>query len=219
MCNNWTSCQGDIKKNLFNLIILDLKLGKERGSVLCRKFKAIQPTPILILSGVDHDDSKLLCHEYGMDGYITKPCNNQLLLAQIKVILRRYQTDENQGYVYEFANWKLNTESTLLTDPAGNNIQLTSSAYDLLLAFLKNPKKVLNRDHLINVIRNRSGLPFERTLDVQVCRLRKNLNDNGTKPKFIKTIHGKGYQFLSQINYHKLISNSFTRAYGSTIPV
>ncbi len=182
-----------------DLIILDINLKKERGTELCHEFHKRSHALILMLSGIDHDDTKVLCFERGADNYITKPCSNAVLLAQIKSMLKWKKSEHHQADLYKFAGFELNTTNFSLVAPDGQPIALSSSQYDLLLTFLNNPQKTLSRSELLYRLRNRHHIPYERTIDIQLCRLRNKLNYNDKTQTLIKTIHQKGYCFVADV--------------------
>lgn len=186
-------------KHNIDLIILDINLKNERGTELCREFREMSKAFILMLTAINYDDTRMLCFEHGADNYITKPCSNIVLLAQIKAMLKWKKLEDNKASIYRFSGFELNTKNTSLINPNGNIIPLSSSEYSLLLTFLNNPQKTLSRDELLYSLRNRHHTHYERTVDIQLCRLRKKLNYHESSLSLIKTIHQQGYCFTSDV--------------------
>lgn len=189
------------RQNKVDLVVLDVDLGSDHGGKLCRSIQRIKNVPIIMLSAINNDEAKLLCFQYGADDYVTKPFNQHVLLARMHAILRRAPDLKMQYINYEFSGWRLNTKQGELFDPANQSVRLTSNLYALLLTFLEHPQQILSREWLLLMTQNRMQDPFERTIDIQLCRLRKKLKDNGKAPSLIQTIHGKGYQFTASVNY------------------
>jgi DNA-binding response OmpR family regulator len=183
------------------LIVLDLRLGQEDGLDLLREIRSRSDVPIIIMTGHRRDEvDRVVGLELGADDYITKPFGLRELLARVRAVLRRQelgrvarQRDPERGG-YRFNNWVLERRGRRLTDADGNPVPLTKSEYALLLAFLEAPQRTLSREHLLQATRIHEDI-FDRSIDVQVLRLRRKLEPNPSAPKIIKTERGLGYVF------------------------
>jgi two-component system, OmpR family, response regulator len=183
------------------LIVLDLRLGREDGLDLLREIRARSDVPIIIMTGHRRDEvDRVVGLELGADDYITKPFGLRELLARVRAVLRRQelgraarQRDPERGG-YRFNGWALERRGRRLTDADGQPVPLTKSEYALLLAFLEAPHRTLSREHLLQATRIHEDI-FDRSIDVQVLRLRRKLEPNPSAPKIIKTERGLGYVF------------------------
>lgn len=193
-----------------NLIIMDLLLPGMDGYELCRKIRAskmIANTPIIMLTAMESEADRVIGLELGADDYISKPFSLRELLARIRCILRRTETlnthilehQKTRHPILKFANWALHTASRRLFFNEVE-VSLTSKSYALLLAFLKNPQRVLSRDQLLDIISNRSAEPFDRSIDIQVSRLRQKIELDPANPIFIKTVRNGGYMFTANVS-------------------
>lgn len=185
-----------------DLVVLDLMLPGTSGLDLCREIRARRSIPIIMLTAKGDDSDRIVGLELGADDYVTKPFNARELLARIRAVLRRAErsteTSRPAPHVIEFAGWLLNTRRRQLTDPAGTGVELSGGEYDLLLAFLEHPQRVLSREQLLDLARQRTAHSFDRSIDVQVSRLRRKLeSDSGTE--LIKTVRGAGYLFVPEV--------------------
>jgi len=183
------------------LIVLDLRLGQEDGLDLLREIRARSDVPIIIMTGHRRDEvDRVVGLELGADDYITKPFGLRELLARVRAVLRRQelgrvarQRDPERGG-YRFNGWVLERRGRRLSDADGQPVPLTKSEYALLLAFLEAPQRTLSREHLLQATRVHEDI-FDRSIDVQVLRLRRKLEPNPSAPKIIKTERGLGYVF------------------------
>ncbi len=207
----------------FDLIVLDIMLPGEDGFALCRQLRATSAIPIIMLTAVTEETDRIIGLELGADDYLTKPFNPRELLARIKAILRRSHNDpvlqqntskqqiKTQNEVYRFASWTLDKTARHLFSPEEVEITLSSGEYELLLALVERPQHVLSRDQLLDLTRNRSAGPFDRSIDVQISRLRQKIETDPKKPTLIKTVRGGGYVFtaiVERIRCHENTSNS-----------
>ena len=199
-----------LAQGAYDLVILDLMLPGEDGLSLCRHLRATTTLPIIMLTAMGSETDRVVGLEMGADDYVAKPFSARELLARIKAVLRRGapRVPEEDGdgdkivsakEVLEFSGWRLDVGRRELLSPDGVLVELTSGEFDLLHAFLLNPQRVLNRDHLLDLARGRVSGPFDRTIDVQVGRLRRKLEIDPKKPELIKTVRGGGYMFASEI--------------------
>jgi len=179
-----------------DLIILDLMMPGEDGFSLCRHVRTESEVPIIMLTASGEEADRIIGLELGADDYVAKPFNPRELLARIKAVLRRSRTsaDSRQaGRFLCFADWRLDTVNRDLIDQCGKVIPLSGADYNLLLLFLEHPNKVLSRDDLTALTRGRESTPFDRSIDVQLSRLRQRLGEDAKDPHIIKTVRGAGY--------------------------
>ena len=187
-----------------DLIVLDLMLPGDDGLVLCRNLRARSDIPVIMLTARGEDMDRILGLEMGADDYLPKPFNPRELLARIKSILRRVKAlpenlrTDNALYLH-FSGWQLDTISRQLVSPERVVVPLSGSEFRLLQIFLHHPNRVLSRDQLMDLMRGRETDPYERSIDVQVSRLRHRLADDAKEPAIIKTVRGEGYVLAAQV--------------------
>jgi two-component system OmpR family response regulator len=190
-----------IGRQKIDIVVLDLMLTGEDGLSICRRLRSGPAgIPVLMVTAKGDDLDRIIGLEVGADDYLAKPFNPRELLARIRAILRRtrdlQQTQANPpSEVYAFAGWRLNAGSRILRNPDGELVELTGGEFDLLMVLLDHPQRVLNRDQLLDWTRGRSAAPFDRTIDVQLSRLRRKLRDDSRPPSMIKTVRSGGYLF------------------------
>jgi len=201
LCSGGAELDRVIERRRVDLVVLDLMLAGEDGLSICRRLRADpSSTPVLMVTAKGNDLDRIIGLEVGADDYLPKPFNPRELTARVRAILRRtrdihHVSSSPSSEVYRFAGWSLDAASRELLDPDGQPVGLTAGEYDLLLALLTHPQRVLNRDQLLDWTRGRSASPFDRTIDVQLSRLRRKLGDDGKPPTVIKTVRGGGYLF------------------------
>ncbi|OYV29952.1 MAG: DNA-binding response regulator [Thiomonas sp. 20-64-9] len=181
-----------------DLIVLDLMLPGDDGLTLCRQLRAKSDIPVLMLTARSDETDRVVGLEMGADDYLTKPFSARELLARIKVILRRARSlpsnlQPEDVREARFAGWTLDTMHRHLISPAGVVVALSGAEYRLLRIFLSHPNRVLNRDQLVDLTQGREADPLDRSIDVQVSRLRQRLGDDPRDPVLIKTVRGMGY--------------------------
>jgi DNA-binding response OmpR family regulator len=184
-----------------NLVILDLRLGHEDGLDLLREVRANSDVPVIIITGHRRDDiDRIVGLELGADDYLTKPFNLRELLARVRAVLRRLDTRraaparDPERRRFRFGGWQLDCKARRLTDPAGAPVALTKGEYTLLVAFLDAPQRPLSREHLLQATRVHEDV-FDRSIDVQILRLRRKLEPDPSAPRVIQTERGVGYVF------------------------
>ncbi len=187
-----------------DLIILDLMLPGEDGLSLCRQLRAGSGIPIIMLTARGEETERIVGLEMGADDYMPKPFNPHELLARIRAVLRRAgnaskQETPNDGTVARFEGWELNIAQHRLVSPDGVTVELSAGEYSLLVAFVERPQRVLTRDQLLDLSRGRESIPFDRSIDVQVGRLRRKIEPSPKEPTLIKTVRGKGYLFTPAV--------------------
>jgi DNA-binding response OmpR family regulator len=180
------------------LVLLDLGLPGEDGFSIARQLREHWQCGLIIVTGRGDAVDKVVGLEIGADDYVTKPFDLRELLARIKAVLRRIGAAEATASAsprdgFRFADWELDVAARRLVAPGGSEVGLTSGEFDLLLAFLRHPGRVLSRDFLLEQTRGREAAPFDRTIDVQVGRLRKKLEVDIEQPQIIKSVRGAGY--------------------------
>jgi two-component system OmpR family response regulator len=187
-----------------DLVILDLMLPGEDGLTLARSLREESGVGIIILTGRGETVDRIIGLEMGADDYLPKPFHLRELLARVKSVLRRVTTRTADKAAQprtkaRFAGWRLDLSSRELLSPSGEDVRLTTGEFDLLSAFVNNANQVLTRDRLLDLARNREAGPFDRTIDVQVGRLRRKLEEDPQKPTMIKTVRGSGYIFTPPV--------------------
>ena len=181
-----------------SLVVLDLMLPGEDGLSLCRQLRARSQVPVLMLTAKGDPVDRIIGLETGADDYLAKPFDPRELLARIRSVLRRAKalpadTEINVPDSFSFSGWRLDTRERNLRAPDGVVVPLSGAEYRLLLIFLQNPNAILSRDQLSNFTFGRDADPLDRTIDMQVSRLRERLRDEAREPAIIKTVRGKGY--------------------------
>jgi two-component system OmpR family response regulator len=190
-----------LRRVSIDLIVLDLMLPGKNGLDLCRELRRTSALPVIMLTAKGDEIDRIIGLEVGADDYLQKPFNPRELLARINAVLRRARTREpgplqRTGRAFMFGGWRLDTLKRELTDPGGVVVDLSTGEYELLVAFLEAPQRVLTREFLLDAARNRSIDAFDRSIDVQVSRLRRKLD--GVE-EFIKTVRGAGYLFAADV--------------------
>jgi DNA-binding response OmpR family regulator len=188
-----------------DLVLLDLKLPSEDGMNLARELRETSNVPIIILTGRKDDVDRIMGLELGADDYLTKPFNLRELLARIRTILRRTQahfvahTEGRAPHALRFGGWKLDLRSRRLTSDEGERVELTHAEFALLAAFLGAPERILSREELLELSRGNDENVFDRSIDVQILRLRRKIELDPSRPKLIRTERGAGYLFNAQV--------------------
>jgi two-component system OmpR family response regulator len=187
-----------------SLVLLDLGLPGEDGFAIARKLREHWHCGLIIVTGRGDAVDKVVGLEVGADDYVTKPFDMRELLARIKAVLRRTEAAPPRGAparaaAFSFAGWTLDVAARRLVAADGREVALTGGEFDLLAAFVQHPGRVLSRDFLLGQTRGRQGAPFERTIDVQVGRLRKKLEVDVDEPQILKSVRGAGYIFVAPV--------------------
>ena len=192
-----------------DLVLLDLGLPGEDGFSIARQLREHWRCGLVIITGRGDAVDKVVGLEVGADDYVTKPFDLRELLARIKAVLRRTLAApapagaaamEAAPRRYRFAEWELDLAARRLLDPAGREVALTGGEFDLLSVFLAHPGRVLSRDFLLEQTRRREAAPFDRTIDVQVGRLRKKLEVDVDDPRIIKSVRSAGYILVPPVS-------------------
>jgi two-component system OmpR family response regulator len=184
-----------------DLVILDLRLAGEDGMAIVRTLRDSSSIPIVMLTGVRDEADRVMGLELGADDYLTKPFSPRELLARIRTVLRRTkgsaltQARERQVRAYRFAEFELNLRTRRLKDLDGRPINLTNGEFNLLAALLGAPQRILTRDQLLEASRVYDNEVYDRSIDVQVARLRRKIEADPSHPRFVVTERGVGYTF------------------------
>jgi two-component system, OmpR family, response regulator len=188
-----------------DLVVLDLRLAGEDGMALARKLREESAIPVIILTGVRDEADRIMGLELGADDYLTKPFSSRELLARIRTVLRRTKgaalTEARQRDVraYRFAEFELNLRTRRLAKRTGQRLELTNGEFNLLAALLAAPQRVLTRDQLLEASRVYDNEVYDRSIDVQVLRLRRKIETDPSQPLYIVTERGVGYSFSAPV--------------------
>jgi DNA-binding response OmpR family regulator len=194
-----------LTRSSVDLVVLDIRLGQEDGMLLARELRATSEVAIIMLTGRREEADRVMGLELGADDYLTKPFSPRELLARIRAVLRRAPGREpstpkrNTRTLYRFAGWDLDMHTRCLRSPRGAPVALTRGELSLLAAFLSAPQRVLSRDELLALSRVHDNEVFDRSLDVQILRLRRKIEANPGEPELIKTERGVGYIFAAKV--------------------
>jgi two-component system OmpR family response regulator len=195
-----------LERENIDLLILDLKLPGEDGMQIARRLREKWDLPIIMLTGRKEEADRVMGLELGADDYLTKPVSPRELLARIRALLRRSRAKETPSAslakvrAYRFAGWELNARLRRLTSPGGHSVAMSNSQFNLLVAFLTAPQRVLSREQLLDLSRLHNDEVYDRAIDVQVGRLRKTFEVEGATPDIIRTERGAGYVFTPVVH-------------------
>jgi len=193
---NGVAMREEIDKHMIDVILLDLGLPGEDGFTLTRYLREQWKGAIIIVTGRGESIDRVVGLELGADDYVTKPFDLRELLARVRSVLRRTvdaASAANGADALQFAGFHLNRAARELTDAQGKRVPLTTGEFDLLCIFLAHANRVLSRDELMNSLHGRDAGPFDRSIDVQVGRLRRKLESDPEQPELIKSVRGAGY--------------------------
>jgi two-component system, OmpR family, response regulator len=187
-----------------NLVILDLMLPGEDGLALCRKLRSSSTLPIIMLTAMGDEVDRIIGLEMGADDYLPKVANPRELLARIRAVLRRAGAPETgtppeKSRMLEFGGWRLDVAQRQLFSPTNALVPLRAAEFDLLLALAERPQRVLTRDQLLDLSRGRTANHFDRSIDVQISRLRRKIEVDPKEPALIKTVRNGGYVLASNV--------------------
>lgn len=189
-----------LEREPFDLLVLDLMLPGENGLDICRRLRGQgQGIPILMLTAKGDEIDRIIGLELGADDYLPKPCNPRELLARIRAILRRQARETpgapgDAGQVVRFGDCELHLATRRLWRDS-QEIILTTGEFALLKALVEHPRRPLSRDHLLDLARGRERTVFDRSVDVQISRLRRLVEPDPAQPRYIQTVWGVGYLF------------------------
>ena len=195
-----------LARDRVDMILLDVKLGQDDGFELLRSLPAETRAPVIVVTGHAREEADAVVGlELGADDYMIKPVGLSELLARIRAVLRREELAaqrmrqaEKRGR-YRFAGWELDMQRRSLTSPEGGEITLTAGEFNLLAAFVKAPRQVLSREQLLAATRVHDEEVFDRSIDVQILRLRRKLETEPSEPRLIRTERGAGYRLAAPV--------------------
>jgi two-component system OmpR family response regulator len=197
-----TDMERVLGEHAVDVIVLDLRLAGEDGMQHAKKLRETSEIPILIVSGRRDEADRIMGLELGADDYLTKPFSPRELLARVRALLRRYKTSnevlparDEKRRAYRFAGWELNLRTRRLIGPDGRRVELSNGEFNLLEAFCAAPQRVLSRDQLLGLSRLHNAEVYDRSVDVQILRLRRKIEADASQPAYIKTERGSGYIF------------------------
>ncbi len=192
-----------------DLVLLDQVIPGEDGLTLLRELRRQSNVPVIMITGKGEMLDRIVGLEVGADDYIAKPFHLREVLARIRAVLRRCapasvsmtetaEVETETGRL-AFAGWTLDPRRRELRNDRGDEVELTTGEFDLLLVFARAPNRPLNRDQLMDKLRGRDWSPFDRSIDTQVGRLRKKIETDPKNPTLIKTVRGVGYVFTPEV--------------------
>ncbi|MCE7998253.1 MAG: response regulator [Rhodobiaceae bacterium] len=201
LAENASAARKQLESSAIDLAVLDIMMPGEDGLSLCRHLRETQNLPVILLTALTDDTDRIVGLELGADDYVTKPFNPRELVARIKAVLRRTQNPGDgpqKAHLKRFGTWVLNLHKGELMDQNGVIVPLSAGEIQLLTVFLDNCDNVLTRDELIDLTKGRDALPFERSVDNMISRLRRKIEPNPKEPIYIRTVWGGGYRFVTQ---------------------
>jgi two-component system OmpR family response regulator len=191
-----------LQSGRISLVVLDLMLPGEDGLSLCRRLRATSTLPVVMLTAMSEETDRIIGLEMGADDYLAKPFNPRELLARVRAVLRRTgaaPVSAGRGRMLEFVGWRIDVGRRQLFSPTGALVPLRAGEFDLLLALAERPQRVLTRDQLLDLSRGRAATSFDRSVDVQISRLRAKIERNPKEPDLIKTVRSGGYVFTAAV--------------------
>jgi DNA-binding response OmpR family regulator len=192
-------------RETIDLVVLDVRLQGEDGMQIARQLREKSQIPILMLTGRAEEADRVMGLELGADDYLTKPFSPRELLARIRALLRRAKAQATVAdaiakvRAYRFGHWELNIGLRKLKGPDAKMVDLTNGEFSLLVAFLSAPQRVLSRDQLLDLSRLHNAEVYDRSIDVQILRLRRKIEPDPSQPRFIVTERGAGYRFDADV--------------------
>jgi two-component system OmpR family response regulator len=195
-----------LAQDAVDVVVLDLRLAGEDGMQHAKKLRETSEIPIIIVSGRNDEADRVMGLELGADDYLTKPFSPRELLARVRAVLRRFKSASEvlparneKRRAYRFAGWELNLRTRRLIEPGGKRVELSNGEFNLLEAFCAAPQRVLSRDQLLSLSRLHNAEVYDRSIDVQILRLRRKIEIDPSHPAYIKTERGAGYVFAAPV--------------------
>ena len=187
-----------------DIVLLDIMMPGEDGLSLCRHLVETRQLPVIFLTARSEPTDRIVGLELGADDYIVKPFEPRELVARIRTVLRRVgravaPQAETEDWHYSFEGWVLDPLKRKLTDPDGVTVPISTAEFRLLRALLDNPRKVMDRDLLLDLVQGRTANLFDRAVDNQVSRLRRKIEADSRDPQLILTVRGGGYRFAASV--------------------
>ncbi|MDP3495884.1 MAG: response regulator [Hyphomonadaceae bacterium] len=201
---NASEARALLNVHAFDLVISDIMMPGEDGLSLCRHIRSTSNLPVILLTARTEELDRILGLEVGADDYVVKPFSPRELLARVKAVVRRTNSlppkkISPETPAYGFGDWVLKTGERELVGPDGLSVPLSSGEYALLLVLIERPKLVLTRDQLLDLTQGREAGVFDRSIDNQISRLRRKIEDDPKTPRYIKTVWGGGYSFAVEV--------------------
>jgi len=193
-------------RETIDLVVLDVRLKGEDGMQIARRLREKSAIPILMLTGRAEEADRVMGLEIGADDYLTKPFSPREMLARIRALLRRAKAQASVAdtitkvRAFRFGGWELSVGLRKLKSPKGETVELTNGEFSLLTAFLSAPQRVLSRDQLLELSRLHNAEVYDRSIDVQILRLRRKVEVDPANPRFIVTERGAGYVFAAAVD-------------------
>ncbi len=202
--SNAAEARALLTAHTFDLVISDIMMPGEDGLSLCRHIRSTSNLPVILLTARAEELDRILGLEVGADDYVVKPFSPRELLARVKAVVRRTNSlpprqVSPETVAYAFGDWVLKTGERELVGPDGLTVPLSSGEYALLLVLVERPKLVLTRDQLLDLTQGREANLFDRSIDNQISRLRRKIEEDPKTPKYIKTVWGGGYSLASDV--------------------
>ncbi len=204
MATNGSDMRKVLSEARVDLVVLDLTLPGEDGLTLCRNLRADSNIPVIMLTARGEPLDRILGLEMGADDYLSKPFEPRELFARIRSVLRRTQAlppnmVSPEAQQIQFGRWTLDLIARHLVNNDGLVVALSGAEYRILKVFLDHPNRVLNRDQLLELTQGRESDPFDRSVDIQISRLRQKLGDDARTPVIIKTVRNEGYVLATAV--------------------
>lgn len=191
-----------LRSNDFDLIILDVMLPGEDGLSICRRIRSERTTPIILLTALGEEVDRIVGLEVGADDYVTKPFSPREVVARVRSLLRRasYGLVSNTGQrILRFDGWQIDPLRRQLHDASNARVAVTTTEFDLLLAFCRNPGRVITREELLSLTHTGLAGPIERSVDVHISRLRQKIEMDPRNPVLLQTVRLGGYMFTASV--------------------
>jgi two-component system, OmpR family, response regulator len=195
-----------LERNAVDLIVLDIMMPGEDGITLCRQIRATSETPIIFLTAMSEDTDRIVGLELGADDYLAKPFNPRELLARIRAVLRRSSATPSvqaaqRSKTVRIGHWRVNMSQQELAGENGIGVPLSTAEFRLLKVLIERPGTVLSRDQLLDLTVGRTADIFDRSIDNQISRLRKKIEEDPKNPSIIKTHWGGGYSLCAEVSF------------------
>ena len=202
LANGGEAMRQILAESSVDLVVLDIMMPGEDGLTLCRWNQENNGPPVILLTAMSDETDTIIGLEMGADDYVSKPFSPRELLARIKALLRRMENiptakDASPDQI-KFKGWALDLNQRQLERDDGLLVALSTAEYKLLKVFLEHARQVLSRDQLMDLTKGREALPFDRSIDNQISRLRKKIEVDPRRPELIKTVWGGGYMFAEE---------------------
>ncbi|OZI71874.1 response regulator [Bordetella genomosp. 12] len=197
-----------LRERSFSLIILDIMLPGENGLSLCRYLSEHVGTPVILLTAVTEQADRVAGLEVGADDYVVKPFDPRELVARVRSVLRRSELrpaapadapGAQDGKVLGFSGWVFDLQARELRNPDNQNVPLSTAEFHLLRALVENANRVLSRSQLLDLTQRSGSISFDRSIDSQISRLRKRLEQDSRRPSLLKTVRGDGYVLSTRV--------------------